>query len=354
MSQLARVQAAMKEIGLDALLISDIVNVQWISGFTGSSGVVVVTPGAGHFITDGRYDIQAKQQVSELEVHIFGGNLTQQDMIASVFADSSAKRVGFEPSVTFGQLEQWREKHSGVEFTSAGSLVSNLRKIKTEGEIAKITRACEVADACMVHAMRMLQIGVSEIDIGLDIEFFFRRQGAAIGFEPIVASGPNSAKPHARPSERRLEKGDFVTLDIGCILDGYASDFTRTFVIGEASERHVEIYNQVLQCQVAACEATVDGANGRDIDALARKILDEKDLNQYYTHSLGHGLGRVVHDPGRLSVQADEAITLNQVWTIEPGVYIEGFGGVRIEDDVVVTKDGPLILTKTPKELLVL
>lgn len=344
----------MKEANLEAIILSDIVNVQWISNFTGSSGIVVVTPEAGHFISDGRYDIQAKQQVTELEVHIFGGNLTQQDMIASVLADASAKKVGFEPTISFGQLEQWREKHAGIEFVTAGSLVNNLRKVKTDQEIAKIARACEVADACMAHAMRMLQVGVSEIDIGLDIEFFFRRQGATIGFEPIVASGPNSAKPHARPTERQLSKGDFVTLDIGCILDGYASDFTRTFVIGEASDRHVEIYQQVLKCQIAACEATVVGANGRDIDALARKILDEKQLNRYYTHSLGHGLGRVVHDPGRLSVQADEAIELNQVWTIEPGVYIEGFGGVRIEDDVVVTADGPRLLTKTPKELLVL
>jgi Xaa-Pro aminopeptidase len=182
----------------------------------------------------------------------------------------------------------------------------DLRKIKTDAEINKIREACRLGDACMQRALSMVQVGVSEYDIGLDIEFFFRKNGAAIGFDPIVASGPNSAKPHARPSERKIQRGDFVTIDLGCTLDGYSSN-----------------------------------------------ILDEKDLGQFFGHSLGHGLGRAVHDPGRLHFTADEPLTVGQVWTVEPGVYIEDFGGVRIEDDVVITASGPEILTSTPKELTV-
>jgi Xaa-Pro aminopeptidase len=200
----------------------------------------------------------------------------------------------------------------------------------------------------------MIQPGVSEYDIGLEIEFFFRRSGAEVGFAPIVASGPNSARPHAHPTERKLAVGDFVTLDIGCKLDGYNSDMTRTFVVGEASDRHREIYDLVLKAEVECIEMLKPGANGRDVDGRAREILDEKDLAKYFGHSLGHGLGRAVHDYGRLHISADQPIEVGQVWTVEPGVYIEGFGGVRIEDDVLVTENGPKILTHYPKDLRIL
>jgi Xaa-Pro aminopeptidase len=200
----------------------------------------------------------------------------------------------------------------------------------------------------------MMQPGVSEYDIQLDLEFFIKRQGAEVAFAPTVVSGPNSAKPHGKAGERKLEVGDFVTLDLGAKKDGYCSDITRTFVIGEASERHKEVYGQVLAAQVAAIEALKVGTPANEPDSLSRSILAEKGLDQYFGHGLGHGLGRAVHDYGGLAPSSKDTIEAGQVWTVEPGVYIEGFGGVRIEDDVHVTAEGPQILTHFPKELMVL
>ncbi|MDK3162277.1 Xaa-Pro peptidase family protein [Kamptonema cortianum] len=241
---------------------------------------------------------------------------------------------------------------ANIEWTPAPELITELRKIKSSDEIKRIQAACQLADACMEHASRMLQPGVKEFDISLDIEFFYRRHGAGIAFAPIVVSGPNSAKPHGVPGERALQEGDFVTIDCGGRLDGYCSDITRTFVIGKATDRHKEIYNQVLRAEIECCDALVVGADGKDVDALARKILDEKDLGKYFGHGLGHGLGLDVHDPGGLRPGGAEELKAGMVFTVEPGVYIEGFGGVRIEDDVHITPDGPVILTHYPKELI--
>lgn len=353
MSQLKRLQSAMSAAGVEHLQIHEPATLQWLAGFTGSFGIALVTPNEGVFITDSRYTIQARNQVKELDVVPHDPSKVIQDVVADQVKRLGAKQLAFEPSASYAQVEAWRAKYDGVELVSCKNLLTDLFKIKTADEIALIKEACKLGDACMQRAISMIQVGVSEYDIGLDIEFFFRKQGAKIGFDPIVASGPNSALPHARPSERKIERGDFVTLDLGCSLDGYCSDITRTVVVGECSDRHREIYEQVLRAEEECCAALVPGANGKDVDQLARDILNEKDLAQYFGHSLGHGLGRVVHDPGRLYHTADEPIVAGQVWTVEPGVYIEGFGGVRIEDDVVVTASGPEIITHTPKALLI-
>lgn len=350
MVQVNRIQRALAEREFDAVLLSINGSVQWVSDFTGSYGFAMISPNDALFITDSRYAIQARQQVHDLEVESFDSNTNIYQALANGLARMGVKNLGFEPAVSYSNWESLREKLEGVELASVGSLVTDLMKIKTADEIAKIREACKLGDACMQRALSMVQVGVREDQIGLDIEFFFRKQGAAVGFDPIVASGPNSAKPHARPSDRKVQKGDFVTLDLGCTLDGYSSDLTRTVVVGEATDRHREIYNQVLRAEMECCQMLKPGANGKDVDQHARDILAEKDLAKYFGHSLGHGLGRAVHDPGRLHYTADEPLHSGQVWTVEPGVYIEGFGGVRVEDDVVITESGPEILTSTPKE----
>ncbi len=353
MSQVKRVQGAMAQAGWEAIFVSQPGSVQWLSDFTGSFGYAVVTPDQAVFVTDSRYAIQANQQVSDLEVRSFGSPTTIYEVLTDVFAKLGVGRLGFETGMSYSAWETWTSKFPTLEFAPMGDLIPGLMKIKTDEEVALIREACKLGDACMQRAISMVQVGVSEYDIGLDIEFYFRRNGAAIGFEPIVASGPNSAKPHARPSERKIERGDFVTIDLGCTLGGYSSDLTRTVVVGEASDRHKEIYEQVLRAEVECCQMLVSGANGRDVDQHARNVLDEKQLAKYFGHSLGHGLGRAVHDPGRLHFSADEPLQVGQVWTVEPGVYIEGFGGVRVEDDVWISPTGPEILTSTPKALLV-
>lgn len=342
----------MAQQGFPALLVSDIVNVQWLSEFTGSYGFALLTTDRATFVTDSRYVVQAREQVKELEIISFDASTTLVKVLHGWMREQGLTEIGFEPSISYSQFEQWTDAFEGVTLRTCGGLLSSLRKIKSPDEVARIQEACRLADACMTQAMRMIQPGIKEFDIGLDIEFFFRRHGAKVGFDPIVVSGPNSALPHGRPSERELAPGDFVTLDIGCTLDGYNSDITRTFVVGKASGRHREIYEQVLRAEVESAAMLVAGSNGREADAHARKVLGEKDLARYFGHSLGHGLGRVTHDPGRLHESADEPIEVGQVWTVEPGVYIEGFGGVRIEDDIHVTADGPVALNHTPKELL--
>lgn len=353
-TNISRLRGRMELSSLPAMLVTDIRNVQWLTGFTGTYGRVLLTPDEGIFITDSRYGIQANEQVQGLKIEVFSAPATEDQTISRLTRMLNLDKLGFERSITFDQWEKWTTAMEQLQLVPAPDILTQLRLVKTPEEIEKIRKACALADACIEHVKRMIQPGVSEFDIGLDIEFFFRRNGAGVAFPPIVASGPNSARPHGRATERKIEKGDFVTLDLGGTVDGYNSDITRTFVVGEASERQTMVYNQVLKAQRAAIDAMRPGENGKEIDALARVVLAEEDLAQYFGHSLGHGLGIDVHDGGRLSSNADQPLVEGQVWTIEPGVYIEGFGGVRIEDDVVVTENGAEILTHFPKELTVL
>ncbi|MBS1704639.1 MAG: aminopeptidase P family protein [Armatimonadetes bacterium] len=349
---LNRVRKAMDAQGVSAMLVSDIGNLQWLTGFTGSSGLGVVTDSQTVFLTDSRYTLQAQQEVVGFEVITFGSPKTLNMVLAEELSGRQINRIGFEPSCSYTTYEGWRKEAPGVDFEPKPDLLPPLRMIKTSEEIAKIRAACNLADACFDHVLRMIQPGVSEYDIALDIEFFIRRQGAALAFDVIAVSGPNSAKPHGKPSEKKLESGDFLTLDFGARLDGYNSDITRTVVVGQASDRHKMIYNRVLESQMAAIDALKPGANGKEVDLLVRSILDKDNLSQYFGHGLGHGLGRAVHDYGGLSQTKDQPIEPGQVWTVEPGVYIPGFGGVRIEDDIVVTESGCEILTTSPKHLL--
>ena len=352
-TNLCRLRDQMEEKGVGALLVSDLLNVQWLTGFTGSSGYALVTTREAVFLTDSRYTIQANEEVKGFEVVWFQRPKTFEEFLSEQCARVGVGSLAFETSVSYATWQAWTEKVP-VKWTASPDVLKPLRMVKTAEEVAKIKAACAITDACLEHLVRMMQPGVSEYDIQLDLEFFLRRQGAEIAFDPIVVSGANSARPHGSATEKTLEVGDFVTLDLGAKKDGYCSDITRTFVIGEASDRHREVYGQVLKAQLAAVEAVRAGVSAFEPDRLAREILDEKGLAKHFGHGLGHGLGRAVHDYGALSPASKDTIEVGQVWTIEPGVYIEGFGGVRIEDDVHVTPNGAEVLTHFPKELMVL
>lgn len=343
MTNLERLQGALGQAGAPAVLLTSPSNVRWASGFTGSFGQAWVTPTEAVLLTDSRYTIQAAEQAEGWALKSFGAPKTLAETMREVASDLAIKSVMFETSLPYASWKEFGEL--GLELVPGDDLVKPLRMVKTPDEVRRIEEACKLADACIAHAVRMLQPGVREYDIGLDIEFFFRRQGASPGFSPIVASGPNSARPHATPGERALQAGDFVTLDLGAKLDGYCSDITRTFVVGKADGRQREVYEQVLAAEQAAIAAMRPGMTGVEADAVARGVLAEKGLAQYFGHGLGHGLGIDVHDPGGLSTRSKDILAEGQVWTVEPGAYIEGFGGVRIEDDVVVTADGTRVLT---------
>lgn len=345
----------MAEAGIPALIVSDLGSVNWLTGFTGTFGIAVVSGDAAQFITDSRYAIQAGEQVKDMPHSWFQSPVNGDEYLAQKIKEMGIQRIGFEgASVTYANFERWRDKLAGIELYGAPDLVSDLRMVKNESEIDRVRAACGIADACFEHVQRMIQPGVTEYDINLDIEFFIRRQGAEIAFPPIVVSGERSARPHGKASEKKLEVGDFLTMDFGAKVEGYCSDITRTVVVGEATDRHREIYNQVLKAEVECINAIKPGVRAADVDTLARTILDEKGLAQYFGHGLGHGLGALVHDAGRMNKTSQNVFEPGQIWTVEPGVYIPGFGGVRIEDDVLVTENGVEILTKSPKDLLVL
>ncbi|MBX3118584.1 MAG: aminopeptidase P family protein [Fimbriimonadaceae bacterium] len=355
MKNLERLRSAMAEHQIEALLIADADGYTWATGFTGSAGWVILTADTGIFLTDSRYTLQAQEEVQGLPVDSFATPVTAIEFIGAHLSKLGVRRLGIDAAkVSHRTFLDWSKAWEGVQLELAPDLVSKLRMVKSSDEIEKVRQACKLADACLEHIKRLVQPGVSEWDIGMEIEFFFRRQGATSSFDPVVVSGLRSARPHGRASEKKLESGDFLTLDLGARLNGYCSDITRTFVVDEASPRHREIYNQVLKAQVASIEAIKPGVRCVDIDKMSREILDEIGLAKYFGHGLGHGLGRLVHDSGRLGTSSTDIVEEGQIWTVEPGVYIEGFGGVRIEDDVVVKKDGVEVLTHFPKELTVL
>jgi Xaa-Pro aminopeptidase len=354
-TSLDRLRDAMARKGIPALLVADPVSVAWLTGFTGSFARVLVTENDARFITDSRYTLQAKEQVPGLPLASFASPTNGDVFVGQQACEMGIKRLAFESaSTTYAAYENMGTKMSEVELIPAPDLFGELRMVKTPEEIGKIRKACAIADACFGHLTRLIQPGLTEYDLQIELEFYLRRAGAGIAFEPIVVSGERSARPHGKASDKPLEVGDFVTMDFGANVEGYNSDLTRTIVVGEATERHREVYGQVLLAEMAAIEAMKPGVRAADVDALARRILDEKGLAQYFGHGLGHGLGRIVHDTGRMGATSEDVMAPGQVWTVEPGVYIPGFGGVRIEDDVVITETGVEVLTSAPKELLVL
>jgi Xaa-Pro aminopeptidase len=355
MQTLERLRAKMRAADVEAILVADATNVGWLTGFSGSFGRAIVTADGAVFVTDSRYTLQAQEEVKEIPVASFASPKDGDEFVAEQAKALGVTRLGFEAAnTTYAQWQKWTDKMAGIELVPVGDLFGELRLIKSEEEVEKIRKACAIADACFSHVLRLIQPGVREYDIALEIEFFIRRQGAEIAFPPIVVSGERSARPHGKPSEKLLEIGDFVTMDFGARVEGYNSDITRTVVVGHASDRHRAVYELVLEAQMEALHAIRPGKLAKDIDQLTRDILNTQDLAKYFGHGLGHGLGKLVHDGGRLGPNSENVIEPGQVWTVEPGVYIPGFGGVRIEDDVVVTSDGVEILTHSTKELLVL
>lgn len=339
--------------GIDAVLVSSSTNLFWLTGFTGSFGYVIVTASEARFITDSRYTVQAKEQVTTMPIVGFSSPKTGLQVLKENLDELGIKKLAFESAyVTYGQFLTYQEKLSDFEWVPAGDLIESLRMIKTPAEVAKIQVACDLTDRCFDHIKRLVQVGVTEYEIQLELEFFFRRNGASCAFDPIIVSGPNSARPHGKATEKALEEGELVTFDFGAKVDGYCADMTRTVVVGKASEKTRAIYDQVLKAQMACLEMMKPGVIAEDVDAKAREIFAEKGWAENFGHGLGHGLGILVHDTGRLGVGSKTVLEPGQIWTVEPGIYFEGFGGCRIEDDVVVTETGIDIFNHSTKELL--
>jgi Xaa-Pro aminopeptidase len=358
MTRMQRLQDAFETVGIDALLVTDLTNVSYLSGFSGSNAQLLVTRSQAHLLTDPRYDQRARSLVADCEIHIYEGRsgVSWRGGPAQILRPliSGSARVGIEAdnmSVTeFAGLEALFD---GTEWIATSGVVEQLRKSKDAGELKLLREAMALADAAFEHIVGRLDAGRKERDVALDLEVFMRSNGAeAVSFHPIVGSGPLSAHIHHTASERVLEKGDLVLLDFGARYQGYCSDMTRTVVLGAASEQQAEIYDVVLEAQRAAIDSISPGALGSEVDSVARKVIADAGHAQRFNHGLGHGVGLAVHELPGLGKTSTDRLEVGEVVTVEPGIYLPGDGGIRIEDCVLVTADGAEVLTSARKESL--
>ena len=353
-ARLPRLRERMGEAGCDALLVTHLTNIRYLTGFTGSAGLLLVLPDGALFVTDGRYRDQSAEQLASNGVQArIEISATEQDAKLADAARGLA-RLGLESThVTWAAKRKYAAKvFDGAEVVATEGLVEQLRIVKDDGEIARIEAACRIADDALASVLPRLKEEPTEQDFGLELDFTMRRLGAAgPSFETIVASGPNGAKPHARPGDRRIREGDLVVLDFGALLDGYHSDMTRTVSIGEPSETQRRMNEVVRASQAAGVAAVRPGVTGADVDKVCRDVIAEAGWADAFLHGTGHGVGLDIHEDPRVSTTATATLEPGHVVTVEPGVYLPEHGGVRIEDTVVVTADGCRPLTSTPKEL---
>ncbi|MGV1048147.1 MAG: M24 family metallopeptidase [Solirubrobacterales bacterium] len=344
-----RLEAALAERELDRMLVTDLTNVRYLTGFTGTNGACVCGPGLRLFFTDFRYTERAAAEVEGWEPITVEG-----DWLAAI-AEQLEGRVGFEDDqMAVRSLAKLEEKLAeGVEAVPAGGTVEALRRVKDEGELAAIERASKLADEVWLWSVERGLGGRSEREVARAAEARIRELGGDPSFPAIVAAGPNGALPHAEPGERLIGAGELVVFDMGARLEGYCSDGTRTYATGDPGEEGRAVYATVLEAQLAALEALEAGVKGEDVDAVARKVIADAGHGKHFGHGLGHGVGLEVHEAPRLSPRSDDVLAPGEVVTVEPGIYLPGKLGVRIEDFVVVTEDGCRNLSTLPKELTV-
>jgi Xaa-Pro aminopeptidase len=339
-------------LGIDGALVYNDANRNYLSGFTGDESFSLITKEKAFFITDSRFTEQAQMEVKGFEVLEYKPPI--HDFIKKLVEENGIKRLGVEEdTMTFADYDAYKEKLTGVEIVKLNQVIEKIRAIKDDEEIELIAKAAEIADKAFDHILGFIKPGMKEIEVALELEFFMKKLGAsALSFPSIVASGTRSSLPHGAASEKVIEVGDLLTLDYGCVYKGYCSDMTRTIVIGKANDKQKEIYNTVLEAQEAALKAVRPGISCYELDKIARDIITAKGYGDRFGHGLGHGVGRMVHELPRVNFRSNEVLEAGMVITDEPGVYIPGFGGVRIEDLILVTNEGYRVLSKSPKHLI--
>ena len=349
MTRTDRLVELMAERELDSLLVTNLVNVRYLTGFTGTHGAVVVTPEERLFLTDFRYVEQAREQVTEHE-RVEAGRDMLGDLAARVRG-----RAGFDDEhVSVAAHRKLSEKVAdGVELVPAGGLVERLRAVKDDDEVASMRAAAELADAAYESLFERGLAGRTEREVAVDLVRFMEDSGAeGPSFAPIVAAGAHGALPHAVPRDRKIPRGTLVVIDMGALVDGYCSDCTRTLATGSLDDEAAEVYELVLRAQVESLGAARAGAECKAVDAVARELIDGAGHEQHFGHGLGHGVGLEVHEAPRLGKTAEGELADGTAVTIEPGVYLPGRLGVRIEDLVIVRDGEPEVLTRFPKELV--
>ncbi|MCX7695074.1 MAG: aminopeptidase P family protein [Caloramator sp.] len=340
------------ELNIDAALVYKDENRNYLSGFTGDDSFLFITREKSYFITDSRYTEQAQNEVVGFEVLEYKPPI--HDFIKLLADKHNIKRLGVEEDrMSFADYITYKEKLEGVEIVKLEQTIEKIRMIKDEEEIKLIETAASIADKAFEHILNYIKPGISEIEVALELEFFMKKMGAsALSFPTIVASGNRSSLPHGTASEKIINEGEFITLDFGCIYKGYCSDMTRTIVLGKANEKQKEIYNTVLEANEAALKAVRPGISCFELDKIARDIIVERGYGERFGHGLGHGVGREVHELPYVNFRSKFNLEAGMIITDEPGIYIPGFGGVRIEELVLVTEDGYRVLSKSPKHLI--
>ncbi|MBO1626585.1 Xaa-Pro dipeptidase [Bacillus arachidis] len=353
MGKITKLRSAFDEAGIDGILLTNEYSRRYMTNFTGTAGVVLISNDRALFITDFRYVEQASKQAVGYEIVQHTGLIL--DEVAKQVKNLGIQKLGFEQDdLTYSSYTAHKEAVE-AEFVPTSGLVEKLRLIKTDSEIKILKEAAQIADAAFEHILSFIRPGVSEIEVSNELEFFMRKQGAtSSSFDIIVASGLRSALPHGVASEKVIEKGDFVTLDFGAYYKGYCSDITRTIAVGEPSDKLKEIYNVVLEAQIRGVNGIKAGLTGREADALTRDYITEKGYGEYFGHSTGHGVGLEIHEAPGLAFRSETVLEPGMAVTVEPGIYIPGVGGVRIEDDIIITSEGNEVITKSPKELIIL
>lgn len=353
MEKLQKLRDGFKEYGIDGLLITSNYNRRYISGFTGSSGVVLISEEKSLFITDFRYVEQATKQCEGYEIVKHTGPIHEE--VAEQVKKLGINKLGFEQDHMVFSVFKSYEKEVNAEMVPVTGVIEKLRLIKTEAEIKMMKVAADIADAAFKHILEFIRPGISELEVSNELEFFMRKAGAtSSSFDIIVASGYRSALPHGVASDKIIEAGDFVTLDFGAYYKGYVSDITRTLAVGNPDQKLKDIYDIVLEAQLRGMDGIKPGMTGKEADALTRDYITEKGYGEYFGHSTGHGIGLEVHEGPGLSMKSDVILEPGMVVTVEPGIYIPGLGGVRIEDDTLITNEGNESFTHSTKELIIL
>lgn len=351
--RIEKLRKAMDGRNLDAVLLIGDPNRNYLSGFTGNESFSLITQERAFFITDSRFTEQASQQVKDYEVLEYNKGTTFVDFLSVLVKKNNVKKLGFEENiVSYSQYEILNDK-LGCELVPMKGMVEEIRIVKDDHELELIGEAAAVADRAFKHMLEFIKAGMTEREVGLELEFYMKKLGASdLSFPSIVASGVRSSLPHGQATEKVINKGEFLTLDFGCVYREYCSDMTRTVVIGKPSEKMVEIYNIVLEAEQLALKAYKPGVPAIEVDAVARNYISKKGYGKNFGHSLGHGVGREIHEAPIIGYRNNRKLESGMVVSDEPGIYIPGFGGVRIEDLLVVTENGGKALSKSPKNLI--
>lgn len=348
-----KIKLSLSQNNLDGIITNNLKNIRYMTGFSGSSATCIIIDEKEYFISDGRYKLQSKVEVKNMDKII--DNETHVNIIKKHKLIKKKIKLGFESNnISHSELQELKLIFPDVHWVPTKNIIQNISKIKDEQEIEYIRNAVEITDEVFDQIVPDIRIGLSEIEISAKISFALKILGAdEDAFRPIVAAGPNSALPHAFPTSRKLQKGDFLILDFGAKYKGYHADMTRTIVIKECDEKQKEIYNIVYKSQRLGAESVIDNQKCKHVDGVSRDYIKDLGYGDNFIHNTGHGLGLEIHEDPRFSQFSEDKIYENYVMTVEPGIYIPNFGGVRIEDDIIVKKINSEILNKSTKELII-